>query len=168
MREFDGYRRVAVVVVPEPAVFEERQKKREESDGKEVPDGAVMDMKGWLDRRDRPRTSHADIAPMPPLINALFPRSQLRAAREVPVDRRGDIRGAERGGIQEGSRGVPQGGQGGRRRAGKGAAGQVAHLCYSTSYYAVDEISVKWRGHWANFMVWIDRFFVLFILLPYP
>lgn len=53
LREFDGYRRVAVVVIPEASVYEERMKKREEAEGKEVPDGAVMDMKGSLDRRSR-------------------------------------------------------------------------------------------------------------------
>lgn len=47
LREFDGYRRVAVVVVTDEETYLERQKKREEADGKEVPDGAVMDMKGW-------------------------------------------------------------------------------------------------------------------------
>lgn len=47
MREFDGYRRLAVVVVTDEETYLERQKKREEADGKEVPDGAVMDMKGW-------------------------------------------------------------------------------------------------------------------------
>lgn len=47
MREFDGYRRVAVVIVTDEETYLERQKKREEADGKEVPDGAVMDMKGW-------------------------------------------------------------------------------------------------------------------------
>lgn len=51
MREFDGYRRVAVVVIPDAPTYEERQKKREEADGKEVPDGAIMDMKGWSGRK---------------------------------------------------------------------------------------------------------------------
>ncbi|XP_063390340.1 heterogeneous nuclear ribonucleoprotein U-like protein 2 [Cydia fagiglandana] len=45
LREFDGYRRVAVVVVPDAETFAERSAKREQSDGKEVPDGAIMDMK---------------------------------------------------------------------------------------------------------------------------
>ncbi|GBP96284.1 Heterogeneous nuclear ribonucleoprotein U-like protein 1 [Eumeta japonica] len=45
LREFEGYRRVAVVVVPDEATYEERHKKREQADGKEVPDGAILDMK---------------------------------------------------------------------------------------------------------------------------
>ncbi|XP_063370373.1 heterogeneous nuclear ribonucleoprotein U-like protein 2 [Cydia amplana] len=45
LREFDGYRRVAVVVVPDADTYAERSAKREQSDGKEVPDGAIMDMK---------------------------------------------------------------------------------------------------------------------------
>lgn len=47
LREFEGYKRIAVVVVPDQATFEERRKLREEAEGKEVPDGAVMEMKGW-------------------------------------------------------------------------------------------------------------------------
>lgn len=37
---------MAVVIVPDEATYEERQKQREEAEGKEVPDGAIMDMKG--------------------------------------------------------------------------------------------------------------------------
>lgn len=46
LREFDGYRRVCVVIVTDEDTYKERQKRREEADGKEVPDGAIMDMKG--------------------------------------------------------------------------------------------------------------------------
>ncbi|CAH4037482.1 heterogeneous nuclear ribonucleoprotein U-like protein 1 isoform X1 [Pieris brassicae] len=45
LREFEGYRRVAVVIVPEASVLAERQASRETTDGKEVPDPAVIDMK---------------------------------------------------------------------------------------------------------------------------
>ncbi|XP_045540630.1 heterogeneous nuclear ribonucleoprotein U-like protein 1 [Papilio machaon] len=58
LREFDGYRRVAVVIVTDEDTYKERHKRREEADGKEVPDGAIVDMKAnftlpekgtWLD-----------------------------------------------------------------------------------------------------------------------
>ncbi|PZC82864.1 hypothetical protein B5X24_HaOG209307 [Helicoverpa armigera] len=58
LREFDGYRRVAVVIVTDDETYRDRQKRREEADGKEVPDGAIVDMKAnfslpekcsWLD-----------------------------------------------------------------------------------------------------------------------
>ncbi|KPJ04866.1 Heterogeneous nuclear ribonucleoprotein U-like protein 1 [Papilio xuthus] len=58
LREFDGYRRVAVVIVTDEETYKERHKRREEADGKEVPDGAIVDMKAnftlpekgaWLD-----------------------------------------------------------------------------------------------------------------------
>lgn len=47
MREFNnGYKRTAVVIVPDETTYEERQRLREEKDGKDVPDGAVLEMKG--------------------------------------------------------------------------------------------------------------------------
>ncbi|XP_073965765.1 uncharacterized protein [Choristoneura fumiferana] len=46
LREFDGYRRVAVVIVPDQDTYSARQAQREQADGKEIPDGAVVDMKG--------------------------------------------------------------------------------------------------------------------------
>lgn len=47
MRDFNnGYKRTAVVIVPTEETFAERQKLREERDGKDVPDGAVLEMKG--------------------------------------------------------------------------------------------------------------------------
>ncbi|XP_041985735.1 heterogeneous nuclear ribonucleoprotein U-like protein 1 [Aricia agestis] len=58
LREFDGYRRVAVVVVTDAETYADRCRRREEADGKEVPDGAIVDMKAnftlpepssWLD-----------------------------------------------------------------------------------------------------------------------
>lgn len=48
MREFIGYKRTAVVIVPDETAYEERQRLREEKDGKDVPDGAVLEMKGKL------------------------------------------------------------------------------------------------------------------------
>ncbi|KAL4707086.1 hypothetical protein ACJJTC_011412, partial [Scirpophaga incertulas] len=58
LKDFEGYRRVAIVIVTDDATYRERQRRREEADGKEVPDGAVVDMKAnftlpekcpWLD-----------------------------------------------------------------------------------------------------------------------
>ncbi|XP_028174586.1 heterogeneous nuclear ribonucleoprotein U-like protein 1, partial [Ostrinia furnacalis] len=58
LREFDGRRRVAVVVVPDEASHAARRARKDQADGKEVPDGAVLDMKAnfalpevssWLD-----------------------------------------------------------------------------------------------------------------------
>ena len=69
MREFDGYRRVAVVIVTDDETYRDRQKRREEADGKEVPDGAIVDMKGWL------HTALALGPPAPPPPPALTPLS---------------------------------------------------------------------------------------------
>lgn len=47
MRDFNnGYKRTAVVIVPTEDTFAERQKLRQERDGKDVPDAAVLEMKG--------------------------------------------------------------------------------------------------------------------------
>jgi hypothetical protein len=46
LKEFDGYRRVAVVVVTDSDTYRERFATRASADGKEVPDGAIVDMKG--------------------------------------------------------------------------------------------------------------------------
>lgn len=48
LREFDGYRRVAVCVVVAEDEQRARASTREAADGKEVPDPAVTDMKGLL------------------------------------------------------------------------------------------------------------------------
>lgn len=65
MREFDGYRRVAVVVLTDDETYRARAKRREEADGKEVPDGAVVDMKGsYTPRTDSP-TRHRAISLAP-------------------------------------------------------------------------------------------------------
>ncbi|XP_053620509.1 heterogeneous nuclear ribonucleoprotein U isoform X4 [Plodia interpunctella] len=45
LREFSGYKRIAVVIVTDEETYKERYKRREEADGKEVPDGAIVDMK---------------------------------------------------------------------------------------------------------------------------
>lgn len=45
LREFGGYKRTAVVVVPDETTYETRQKQREQADGKDIPDGAILEMK---------------------------------------------------------------------------------------------------------------------------
>lgn len=47
LRDFDGYRRIAVAVVADEETYKERCQRREIADGKEVPDPAILDMKGW-------------------------------------------------------------------------------------------------------------------------
>lgn len=46
MRGFEGFVRRAVVVVPTDEEFKRRSEKREAEEGKEVPDSAVLEMKG--------------------------------------------------------------------------------------------------------------------------
>lgn len=46
MRPFEGFKRRAVVIVPSDEVFKERVEKREKTEGKEIPDNAVWEMKG--------------------------------------------------------------------------------------------------------------------------
>lgn len=55
LREFAGYRRVAVVIVTDEDTLRERASTREAADGKEVPDPAALDMKG--DRKGERRAS---------------------------------------------------------------------------------------------------------------
>lgn len=55
LREFAGYRRVAVVIVTDEETLRERASTREAADGKEVPDPAALDMKG--DRTGERRAS---------------------------------------------------------------------------------------------------------------
>ncbi|XP_045507996.1 heterogeneous nuclear ribonucleoprotein U-like protein 1 isoform X3 [Colias croceus] len=45
LREFEGFKRIAVVIVPPAEELAKRQASRETADGKEVPDPAVVDMK---------------------------------------------------------------------------------------------------------------------------
>lgn len=47
MRHFYGFQRKAVVVVPTEEEFKLRTAKREAIEGKDVPDSAVLEMKGW-------------------------------------------------------------------------------------------------------------------------
>lgn len=46
MRPFVGFKRKAVVVLPTDKVFRERIEKRTKEEGKEVPETAVLEMKG--------------------------------------------------------------------------------------------------------------------------
>ena len=46
MRPFEGFQRKAIVIVPTDEVFKERCEQREKEEGKEVPDSAVLEMKG--------------------------------------------------------------------------------------------------------------------------
>lgn len=51
MRPFEGFKRRAVVLVPTDEEFKSRIAKREKEEGKDVPDNAVLEMKG----RDNPQ-----------------------------------------------------------------------------------------------------------------
>lgn len=46
MRPFEGFQRKAVVIVPTEEEFKSRVEKREKEEGKEIPDEAVLEMKG--------------------------------------------------------------------------------------------------------------------------
>ena len=46
MRPFEGFQRRAVVLVPSDDEFKKRCTQREKEEGKEVPDSAVLEMKG--------------------------------------------------------------------------------------------------------------------------
>jgi len=46
MRPFVGFKRKAVVVLPTDKVYRERITKRTKEEGKEVPETAVLEMKG--------------------------------------------------------------------------------------------------------------------------
>lgn len=46
MRPFEGFQRKAVVIVPSDDEFKRRCEKREKEEGKEIPDSAVLEMKG--------------------------------------------------------------------------------------------------------------------------
>lgn len=49
MRTFEGFKRIAVVVVPTEEEFKKRCEKRDQEEGKEVPDHAVFEMMGIFD-----------------------------------------------------------------------------------------------------------------------
>lgn len=46
MRNFEGFMRKAVVIVPTDEEYMRRVAEREQVEGKDVPDSAVMEMKG--------------------------------------------------------------------------------------------------------------------------
>lgn len=46
MKCFDGFKRRAIVIVPADDEFQRRVAKREAEEGKDVPDHAVLEMKG--------------------------------------------------------------------------------------------------------------------------
>jgi len=48
MRPFDGFQRQAIVIVPTDEEFKKRCEKREKEEGKDVPDSAVLEMKGRI------------------------------------------------------------------------------------------------------------------------
>ena len=53
MRNFAGFKRRAVVIVPTDEEFKKRIEKRTSEEGKDVPDSAVLEMKGTFDGRAR-------------------------------------------------------------------------------------------------------------------
>ena len=46
MKSFDGFKRRAVVIIPADDEYQRRVAKREAEEGKDVPDTAVLEMKG--------------------------------------------------------------------------------------------------------------------------
>ena len=46
MQPFEGFQRKAVVVLPTDEVFKERVKERATEEGKDIPESAVLEMKG--------------------------------------------------------------------------------------------------------------------------
>lgn len=48
MRPFEGFQRKAVVIVPTDEEFKRRCDQREKEEGKEIPDSAVLEMKGMI------------------------------------------------------------------------------------------------------------------------
>lgn len=54
------------MIVTDDETYRDRHKRRQEADGKEVPDGAIVEMKGWL-----PWLPQLGAAPAPPSLPAL-------------------------------------------------------------------------------------------------
>lgn len=50
MRNFAGFSRKAVMIVPTDAEYKTRRTQREQTEGKEVPDSTVLEMKGVTSR----------------------------------------------------------------------------------------------------------------------
>lgn len=48
MRQFEGFQRQAVVVVVADDVQSTREKQRHQADGKDIPDSAILEMKGTV------------------------------------------------------------------------------------------------------------------------
>jgi len=48
MRPFEAFQRRAVVIVPTDDEFQRRCEQREKVEGKEIPDSAVLEMKGRI------------------------------------------------------------------------------------------------------------------------
>ena len=48
MRPFEGFQRRAVVIVPTDEEFQSRSEQREKVEGKEIPDSAILEMKGRI------------------------------------------------------------------------------------------------------------------------
>lgn len=53
MRPFEGFQRRAVVIVPTDEEFLRRCEQREKVEGKEIPDSAVLEMKGRIQQQAR-------------------------------------------------------------------------------------------------------------------
>jgi hypothetical protein len=62
MRPFEGFVRKAVVIVPTDEEFKRRVAQREQEEGKDVPDTAVLEMKGNPDRGINPQLTFPSLA----------------------------------------------------------------------------------------------------------
>ena len=57
MRPFEGFQRKAIVIVPTDEEFKRRCEQREKEEGKDVPDTAVLEMKGGSPRENQTEQS---------------------------------------------------------------------------------------------------------------